>query len=867
MAHLFRRQETSPGSHRDENNKEGSSLSALVATLVPTLIIAVIFIAIFLIFRNKFRRVYAPRTYIDSLGKERQTPAPRSSFLGWIKDFRSINDKYILDHQSIDGYLFVRYFKLIIVISFLGCCITWPVLFPVNATGGNGESQLDMLAMGNVKEPYRYFAHAGVSWIFLGLVMLIIARESFFTVNLRQAYRRSPWGASRLSQKTILFTSVPKTLTQDALFSMFPGVVHAWVVSDTKALQKLVEDRTDTAMKLETAEIQLSRDANVNRMKIAKGKKAYQATDTEDGTRYLDPKKRPTHKLKFLIGKKVDTIEYGRQHLAELNPKIAEEQEKHWKGDAPLVGSVFLEFNSQKAAQDAWQIMQDRKKRPNKSLKARQLGVLPQEVVWGNLRIGFAEHWVRWLLATAFITVMIVFWAVPVAFVGLVSKIDYLTSRFSWLEWINDIPKVILGVITGLLPVVMLAILMALVPIICRLMAKLAGYPTLSQIELQTQSWYFAFQVIQVFLITTCASAATAVVDVIIKEPGNAPQFLAENLPKASNFYISYFILFGLSASAGTLLNIGGFVTVVLLGRILPGKTPRRIFQKLIGLSAPAWGSEFPKWVNLGVIALSYSCIAPLVLGFSTIGLSLIYIAFRYQFLYCYETHIDTQGAAYQRTLNQLTVGVYLAELCLIGLFAISVSKSKHAIGPLVLEVILLALTILFHVTFRRALASHEARIAYSEDASPASIATAENGLGSTEKNGATDGTTTTHAPKPSKLPGFLSRLINPEKSSTANLSATLDAFYHTPQPALPSDVAKRAFLNPAITDSPPTLWIVRDEMGISERECRDSEKAVPGLRMTDEGAVFNEKGKVNWLGAEKGEARTAPVWEEEYIY
>lgn len=251
------------------------------------------------------------------------------------------------------------------------------------------------------------------TYTLLGMVVLIIAREMFFTVNLRQAYRRSTWGASRLSNKTILFTSVPKTLTQAALFDMFPGVVHAWVASNCKELTKLVEDRDDTAMKLEAAEVRLSRDANNNRLKVAKGKKAYQATDAEDETRYLNPKDRPTHKLKFLIGKKVDTIEYGRQHLAELLPKIHAEQTKHWNGDGDLVGAVFLEFNTQKSAQDAWQIMHDIRKKPNKMLQARQLGVLPEEVVWNNLRIGLAEHWVRWALATAFITVMIIFWAIP----------------------------------------------------------------------------------------------------------------------------------------------------------------------------------------------------------------------------------------------------------------------------------------------------------------------------------------------------------------------------------------------------------------------------------------------------------------------
>jgi len=55
-----------------------------------------------------------------------------------------------------------------------------------------------------------------------------------------------------------------------------------------------------------------------------------------------------------------------------------------------------------------------------------------------------------------------------------------------------------------------------------------------------------AFQVIQVFLITTFASGAAAVVTKIIDDPGSATTLLAENLPKASNFYISYFIVQGL---------------------------------------------------------------------------------------------------------------------------------------------------------------------------------------------------------------------------------------------------------------------------------------------------------------------------------
>ncbi|KZM24391.1 membrane protein [Ascochyta rabiei] len=857
------------GKARDAPN----GLSSMLSTLIPAAILAGAFVTAFFIARKSYRRVYAPRTYLDHLGVQGQTPPPRRALFGWIKDFKGLKDEYILDHQSIDGYLFVRFFKTMIVLCFLGCLITWPVLFPVNATGGAGQEQFDILSMSNVKQTKtnvnRYYAHAIISCIFLGLVMVIIARESFYTVNLRQAYRRSPWGASRLSSRTILFTNVPKTLSQSALFEMFPGVKHAWVASNTKELEKLIEDRDKTALKFEAGEVQLSADANKNRMKAEKNKKHFVNENVQDGTKWLNPKDRPTHKLKFLIGKKVDTIEYGRQHLAELIPKITAEQDKHWSGNGELVGAVFIEFDTQRRAQDAWQMMQNNKNKPNSKMQARQLGVQPQEVVWNNLRISKPEHFARWAVATGIISVMVIFFAIPVAFVGLISNINYLAERFSWLSWILDIPQVILGVVTGLLPSVLLAVLMALVPIFCRLMAKLAGYVTWSQIELKTQSWYFVFQVVQVFLVATLASAITSVVNNILNDPGSALSLLAENLPKASNFYISYFILLGLSSAAGTLLNIGGFVVVVLLGRVLPGKTPRKIFENLTKLSAPAWGSEFPKWCNLGVIAITYSGIAPLIMGFATIGFCLVYIAYRYNFLYVYETNIDTKGEAYQKALKQLLTGVYLSEICLIGLFAIATAKNPQAAGPLGIMCLLLAITIIFSVTLGAALRHEEARLAYTDP-------TPHNGQledghrdASREKSDSAplNVTDADHAPRASRIPGFLRKIINPERNSLSTLYDTLDKFYHIPQEPLPTQIQKRAFFNPAVTSPTPVIWIVRDDMGISEREIRETKKTVPELHMTDEQAVFNEKGKVYWKGVEDGHAREAPVFDERIVY
>lgn len=106
---------------------------------------------------------------------------------------------------------------------------------------------------------------------------------------------------------------------------------------------------------------------------------------------------------------------------------------------------------------------------------------------------------------------------------------------------------------------------------------------------------------------------------------------LAQNLPKASNFYISYFVLFGVAQSAKYLINIGGLVGIFILSKF--ASTPRKKYDRWMALTAPSFGSEYPMWTNLGVIAISYAIIAPLVLGFSTVGMGLIYLAYRYNML------------------------------------------------------------------------------------------------------------------------------------------------------------------------------------------------------------------------------------------
>lgn len=103
-----------------------------------------------------------------ALRSEKSQQLPDTRF-GWLKPFRTIPDEYVLNHQSLDGYLYLRFLKMLALICFAGACLTWPVLFPVNATGGGGQMQLDILSFANISKSSknRYYAHTFLAWIFL----------------------------------------------------------------------------------------------------------------------------------------------------------------------------------------------------------------------------------------------------------------------------------------------------------------------------------------------------------------------------------------------------------------------------------------------------------------------------------------------------------------------------------------------------------------------------------------------------------------------------------------------------------------------------------------------------------------------------
>jgi calcium permeable stress-gated cation channel len=165
-----------------------------------------------------------------------------------------------------------------------------------------------------------------------------------------------------------------------------------------------------------------------------------------------------------LYGQKVDTINWCRTRLETLIPETEAAQAAYRAGETAKVGGVFIEFARQSDAQAAFQTLSHHQAL---HMSPRYIGVNPNEVVWKSQSITWWHRVIRQILVIAFVTALIVFWAIPVGFVGIVSNVSYLTT-VPWLTWLDKIPDTIMGVVGALLPSVALAILMSLVPVIMR---------------------------------------------------------------------------------------------------------------------------------------------------------------------------------------------------------------------------------------------------------------------------------------------------------------------------------------------------------------------------------------------------------------
>ncbi|KAF7966899.1 hypothetical protein HWV62_36609 [Athelia sp. TMB] len=704
---------------------KSASTSTFLTALWVNAAVAAAEIILFTILRPRFRSVYEARTITPVASK--RVAAMSASLFVWPLQVWRADYEDIVAVNGMDAYFYVRFLRMMMIIFAPIWAVSWAVLMPVNAvrTHVAGKSGLDMFIFGNVAtdKQERFAAHVALAWIFTFWIFYNIRREMAHFITKRQRFLISPVQARSVQATTVLVTGIPtRYLREDALLSMYShlpgGVKKIWLNRDLKELPAAYERRLVACNKLESAENALMKMAAKIRYEQlgepgappeeptldAEGRALTTNSDPDKdpesnaslAEKLVPAGKRPFHRLPAgfmpfalpFIGQKVDTITWAREQIVETNAILSKGRTKLDRQDAlepskvedtsdkqsvaavqgyPPLNSAFVTFNRMIAAYMARDTLNHHE--PYR-MAERFADVAPEDVIWGNLGMNTYEAKFWTLFSYAATAALIVLWAIPFAFIGVISNVGALCKKQAWLAWLCEIPPTVLGLIEGVLPTLLLAVLMILLPIVLRMLAKIEGIPKRTGLELSLMTRYFIFQVVHSFLIVSLSSGIIEALPHILEQPTQIPSLLATNLPGASTFFLTYILLQALTGTAGGFLQAATFI-IHYIKLIVLGSTPRSIYALEYGARTVAWGTLFPSTTLIVVIGLGYSIIAPVINGLVCVCMGLFYMLYKYLFLWVLEqpASSDTGGLFFPKAINHLFVGLYVQQVLLAALF------------------------------------------------------------------------------------------------------------------------------------------------------------------------------------------------------
>ncbi|KAG0270416.1 hypothetical protein DFQ27_007568 [Actinomortierella ambigua] len=637
------------------------SISAFTSALTFNALVALGIFAAFTIVRNWNRKIYQPRTYL--VRKDVRSPDLPKGVFSWITASFRVQDKELLDRVGLDAYMFLRFQRMSASLFIMFTLVAIPILLPINMVNAGTQDGLKRMTIGNIlrDQYWRLWFHLIISVLFNVAAVGKLWREMQEYTRRRHAFMMSQKHAKTPQATTILVTAIPKGLSNEEslfnIFNKFPGgVKKIWLNQHPKELIKLVQERDELVPKLEMAEYQYIRSAY--------GKKAEKHQREHGGELNLV---RPMGRVSKvpMQGAKVDLIDHYTERISTLNRKIYDLQ---MTDDPGALSSAFIQFHTQFGAHSAVQTVVH--PRPF-TMAPMFVEISPLDVVWDNMNLNIWIKKGRRAATLAISTGMILLWTFPVVFVNSIANLQTLTEKVKFLNFINDWPDSVKGIIQGILPPLGLAILMSILPIVLTILSRYEGHVRETAIMQSVMVKYFFFLVVNVLLLTTISGGFFNTWKSLEKDGfsfNTVVNMLASNLPGASTFFVTYAMLQGLTGPFLELLQIAPLVLNILFTKLL-AKSPRQIWNIQGRLFAVNFGVVFPPQVLMFCIGILYSTMAPLILPFVSWYFAVYYFVYRHQFLYVYSQPVDSGGLIFPIAVKQTFTGIFISQVTQLGLF------------------------------------------------------------------------------------------------------------------------------------------------------------------------------------------------------
>jgi hypothetical protein len=411
-----------------------------------------------------------------------------------------------------------------------------------------------------------------------------------------------------------------------------------------------------------------------------------------------------------------------------------------------------------------------------------------------------------------------------------------------------------------------------------RVLARMEGIPQRTGVELSLMDRFFLFQVINGFLVVSLSSGIIAALPGLVNNPSSVPTLLAQNLPKASTFFLTFIILQGLSGTAGGFLQAVPlafyYIKITLLG-----STPRSVYKIKYSPRTSNWGTLFPSTTLLVVITFGYSIISPIINGLAFAAFFLFYMLYKYLFTWVNDQPLssDTGGLFFPKALQHLFVGLYVQQICLCVLFFLAQGSTHKpsAIPEGALMIVLILFTAFVQNTILNSYGpllkylpltlvdrAHNGQTVVEQEAPPNADAPQTLPSSSDIKvtdyahyadyaNGSTSG--------PVQQPSEVASLPHPDvvDDSAVERAETSSFTDESSSSACVRPVEAEGatdFSHPAAVEAQRMIWLPKDHLGLVHEIEQDL--ASKDILYSTEGAEMNSKGHVDVSLAPPEEAR-----------
>eukprot|EP00038_Savillea_parva_P022804 m.38680 g.38680 ORF g.38680 m.38680 type:complete len:810 (+) comp5690_c0_seq2:75-2504(+) len=647
------------GTAAEEEESNGSA--ELLAVAIPAIVVAVVMWTIFFLARTRFPNVYAPRAnWMRHVFQGVDLP----DGIEFVKTLYNIPEKDVIDKVGADGAVFLRVFKMGLEL-FCVCSVTAIMLIAVNATGENELDGLIGLSMANIEDgSSRLWAHCVGMWMNSAIIYYSLWKNYNEILAITQEYK-----STKMRNYSVLVRNVPPDLREeDQLLNYFKEMwqdTHDAIMA--RQIGKLVAKTNEyKKVVLDLAKTMAAWEKKQNDPKLLEAGKVPER-----------PRMRRMSVANPAAGlTKVDKIDYLEEQQRKLRAEIDAMRED--VGDQKPSSSGFVTFTSIATANAAAQ-----------TLTALAPGTVevtmapePREVYWPGVIMPPLQRKAAANTITLLKIPLVWGYVIAILFITSLQNLDSLTANpgMGWLDFINDLPEAVRGIVQGLIPVILLAVLMALLPVILRIFAQKSGVASESEIQSYVFGTHFTYQVVFVFFLTMLASAIFDALDTVLADPTKIFSILGETVPGAGNFFIAYVMLQALGAFPGELARVAPLILQKFFLRNCALDTER---MRIMEPGTIDYGTLLPKQLIIYLIVLAYSVLHPIIsfIGVAYFGIG--YLTWKHQLINLYTNLCESGGTMWHRIFKFIMVSVFISQATLIGVVAVKLGTMGPVLIPL----------------------------------------------------------------------------------------------------------------------------------------------------------------------------------------